>query len=132
MLILKIKCYLDKLFFSNKKDVDPNSFEKIYPKCLGEDFNHFIGSDGYYYPCCFTRVGPSRGDLLNLLGENFEEFNINKHDLHEIYRSRSWKILIDSFENKPMDVCLLLCPKKMKPREQFDGRNGYRHFSTRG
>jgi hypothetical protein len=111
-----------------RKKTYPDSFKKLYPKCLDSSRLHFIGSDYLYYPCCFTRVGEGRQHFLDLIDGNVDDLDIRKNTKEKILKSKSWKKLIRSFSKKPISTCLEMCPKSTKPTKEFDGRNGFRIY----
>lgn len=105
---------------------------KVTPKCYDPKFQHFIGADGSYYPCCFLRVGDGRAEFKARIGKDFALLNTRKYTQPQILHSLAWLNLYRSFYTKPMDTCLRACPKvqpQLRDKYTFDGLHTSKLFT---
>ena len=66
----------------------------VSPKCLEGKYFHYIGADGVYYPCAFTRCYAGRNELKELLGQDFSVLKIKGQKRRSIFVSNAWEKLI--------------------------------------
>lgn len=85
--------------------------EHVDPQCINVDkFAHFIGSDGMFYPCCYTRT--QKGELirdLELTEEDVASMNIANNSINEIKQGPGYKKLLEGFDK--LSTCKLHCGK---------------------
>jgi len=77
---------------------------KIYPKCNSNN-QHFITSDGYYSPCCFTN--DFRFYYKTPFGLEQEKFNIRNKTITEILNDQTTKDFMSNLEDHT--VCQFNC-----------------------
>lgn len=127
-----MKHVLQKIFTLWKRK-SSNSKIRLAPQCLDPNKLHFVSVDGFYYPCCFLRVGHANLEVKKLLKERIKELDLGKYSREEIYRSWAWKTLMKKVEKDPFETCISMC--KAANHEEgrgrsFDGRHGYKIFSN--
>jgi len=100
-----------------------NNGQKLCPRCIYEDQEITLSSEGYFTPCCWLddelyRVQPHVNDFFAA------HLNIENNDnIQDIFDSKEWKNFWDMLINRPEDappVCYEYCASKQGDKELVD------------
>jgi len=88
--------------------------ENVYPQCMNvQNWAQFIGSEGIYYPCCYTKT--EKRNLIKDAGLNsddLESMSIYNHTIDEIVKGSGYQKIVQNFDN--ISICRTKCSKKSK------------------
>ena len=86
--------------------------EKVYPQCINvTNWPQFIGSDGIFYPCCYTRAEKkSIVGGAGLTEDDLASMSVYNHTIDEIIAGPGYQKIMDNFDN--ISVCKSKCPAK--------------------
>lgn len=72
----------------------------------------FIGSDGIFYPCCYTRTEKRVLEQAGFTQQDFDSMSVYNHTIDEIVTGPGYQKLMANFDN--LSVCKTKCPAKSK------------------
>jgi len=82
----------------------------------------YIGADGSVTPCCwldYSGTTPDSFSMVDYKDQGFENPNLNTQSLEEIFESKYFDRIEETWTNKPLRECTKQCGKVDKLNEQF-------------
>jgi len=82
----------------------------------------YIGADGSVTPCCWLDYSGTTPDSLSMVDykdQGFENPNLNTQSLEDIFESRYFNRIEETWSNTPLRECTKQCGKVDKLNEQF-------------
>lgn len=87
--------------------------QHVYPQCMNvNNWPQFIGSDGIFYPCCYTRTEKRVLEQAGFTQQDFDSMSVYNHTIDEIVTGPGYQKLMANFDN--LSVCKTKCPAKSK------------------